>query len=212
MSGDLLYDKEVYKLLNDHQEDTDNLMVVVFDDHGSQKREMSSDTDRSAYVFPVSWSGVPTSNPTNALITTSVEFLLNGEAVDGGVISPAKTRAREICTLKAGTGPAHDNTAVYEDMLGGASPTGFFSARATDRVFLVVSKWVSATSSGKDIALQTAAGVAITEPISVTRPGIYEWKAKASQNFGDLMKLDIPAPNTNLLRGWVVAGSNMTID
>ena len=152
VSGDLLYDKEVYKLLNDHQEDTDNLMVVVFDDHGSQKREMSSDTDRSAYVFPVSWSGVPTSNPTNALITTSVEFLLNGEAVDAGTVSPAKTRAREICTLKAGTGPAAGNAAVYEDMLGGASPAGFFSANPADRVFLVVSKWVSATSSGKDIA------------------------------------------------------------
>ena len=125
----------------------------MFDDHGSNARDDASPSDRTCYVFPVSWSGVPTSNPTNALITTSVEFLLNGEAVDGGVSTPTgtKLRARELCELKADTGPGTTNPiSVYEPVVSNTQKTGFFSARPNDRIFLVVTCLLYTSPSPRD--------------------------------------------------------------
>ena len=217
VSGDILYDKDLYGTLTDHQSDRDNVMVVVFDDYGADKRHQPSDVERSCYVLPCSWSGVPLSNPTNSLITTSVSFLLNGAGIDGGVV-PNSYRAREILEARANTGGDGEPPQAYNDWPGGKAETGWWSGgKAADRMWLVVTKWVQAGSQSAehDFVLQDSSSAAVSEVIELTGTtalGIHEISFLTGKTAADVDRFSLAAPNTNKLRGWLVAGTEMEID
>ena len=178
ISAAVIYGEEPKKL-RAIQDNTDNIFVIIARD------------SETCYILPITWTGQPIDNPTNALITVNMEFLQAGNNVDGGPVS-GKTRVKR-----------------FTDIAGGTTSTGFASVDAGDKVYLVVTDF---EGTAETFTLTNPSSTEISDDVSVSRTGIYEVPVKDGQTFGDLMQLKYSGTSSDKISGWFIAGPLATID
>lgn len=168
------------KQLRALQDATNNVMVII-----------GTDTD-TCYIIPITWTGQPIENPTNALITISMEFLQAGAVVDGGPVTPEKTRVKDI-----------------PETAGGTTSTGFASVNAGDEVYVIITKFEGSTET---LTLTNSSSTEVSEDVSIARTGIYRVPVKDGQTFGDLMQLKYTGTSSDKITGIFLSGPLATID